>query len=1406
MPDRIQNNPFNRPPRLQNTFQPVDIDLPAPPVKQDDTARNILLSLLPMSSFVVMGLFYAMSSFGSGSGRGWLYALPMIGIAVFTFIISFITFGEQKQEQKHRWIKQVRDYHRLLDKKESRLLAGRSIQTQLLFQRFQSPSELIHRVKRLDITLWERRPEDADFLTFRLGVGEWPSVINIKAPDPDLNAPDIRRAYNISTEYRKVPDSPVSLDLRKIGSVAFVGNRNQTIPLARALIVQLATLNSPDDLHLFMFSSEPYYKIWKWLRWLPHTSANHVGGDSTFLAFQANANKELISSISRLLDIQSQKSDNKKQDTDAKLSQSMLLFFDKETEVRDEPIFSKIIKEGRQLGIYSIILCDKMEDVPSECVGVLIAGSMEFELSLTGPDAARLSGRMDKVGQLEADNLAHRLLPIAIQTMGNTSRIPSRVNLLQLYGVGNLEALKAELRWKRKPAENGLLPFPIPVGNETYASPLMLNLAENQDGPHGLIAGTTGSGKSELLQTLVSSLALEHHPYFANFLLIDFKGASTFGVFENMPHVVGLVSNLDKLSANRALEAINTEMLRRQKFLHDLKIEDITEYYQRMADASSNEQWDPLPHLFIIVDEFAQMAQEMPGFLVRLVDTARLGRSLGIHLILATQRPAGVVTDQMRANLNFRISLRVQSIDDSRDMLTRPDAAYLPHDLPGRAYFQVGDGGTLRQFQVARAGADYQPETEENRKNDYLYRIDYEQATLIEDPQKKKESKKNKISIAGQLAIDLTKIYEAEIAAVGSKRMEPILLPPLKNVEYLKSIIQNSVWDDQNGGWTKSTDQKHGFKVPVGLLDSLATHTQPPLMIDFNEYGGHVMVIGGPQSGKTYFLESLCYSLAVHYSPAEVNIYVLSFAGKSLDLVKDLPHVGSVIEGSEIERIHRLLRFLVNQLESRKEAFSEYGAKDLQFFNEQVGPEERLPYICVMIDNFGELRNLEFDNELSEIERLINTGRIYGLHFVLTALQSSDVPYKISNLIQSRLALNLSDHTEYLLLVGRPDSLEFDVLPRGRCFVNGTTPPLQGQIGYPPEVEEWNQIIPKMKNDWGEKPVPRPIQILDKNIYLSAFLKYDKKETQGLQSTVGTDGDTLEPFVLDWYRHGPHLLVGGPSQSGRTSLLQAVVLGLTNKYSPVQLNIVLMDGTNGSLTGLADLPHVIERVVEEDGLSRNIAHLQNELDLRRKDMLSGRKGKSDSTEILFVIDDYDLTCEALAINDIILSKLGKHIRQDSDLSFHFLISVLPENLSGATDPLIKQLRLARSGISLSNVDTLELLGARPSSAMRNEELSQGRGYLFSRSGIKMVQFANPDKSAFQSVSKRWVSKYNKAEWARPATQQQIEQVRTDSAPIPGSETAPVKNTSKPAGGYINQEESLMRYRQQQQMQSKKGDN
>jgi len=1508
MTDRIHNtDSFNRPPRLQNSFQPIEIDIPAPPVKPDETAHNLLMSILPMSSFLIMGIFYGLV-FSGGGGAGWLYALPMLGIAAFTFVIAYITFGEQKHEQNQRWLKQLREYHRLLDKKEARLLAARELQAGLLAEKFQSPHELLRRVKKTEVSIWERRREDPDFLLLRLGIGETTSAVTIKPPDPDANSPYIRRAFGLYTEYRNIPDVPVVIDLQKMGSVALVGNRNFTLPLFRALVNQLCTLNSPDDVHLYVFSSEAYYRTWKWLRWLPHTSENHVGGQPSFMAFTDARSKQLLTFIARLLETARQTS-SQPNASDYRLSNSVIMLFDNESRgLRDESIFWECLKNGKNRGIYSAFICDKLEDVPSDCGSIIEVDASKFVFSATGPGGFTLKGKPDKVALIESDNLAHRLLPIGIRALGRSSQIPTRVNFLQLYTyyegdstytpvydyykekdenktydmVERIEQLNIQERWKRTPNKDGLLPFPVTLGNATYKDALVVNLSENNDGPHGLIAGTTGSGKSELLQTLVSSLALDHHPYFLNFMLIDFKGASTFGIFEKMPHVVGLVSNLDKLSANRALEALNTENLRRQRFLLRYKTEDIVEYHKYLIAHNKilDPDIEPLPHLFVIVDEFAQMAQEVPEFLDRLNEIARVGRSLGIHLVLATQRPAGVVKDEMRANLNFRICLRVQTIDDSRDMLRRSDAAYLPHDLPGRAYFQLGDGGTPRQFQVARAGTEYNLSNIEDKRYD-LYVVKYEQDLLVQDGfgTKKDASKilftldiafsdvldtgristtlrkefqskgvllsKNMevkveeqgtewlltdgiaryrvrnesqdlqelkvsidtVTIAKALAENISDLY----SSMPYKKMDQILLPPLgKNISIESIVFDNEKNDQWKEWWNEDWSVKwknHSFpslkegenektpsvfQVPVGRLDSLETRSQPPFYLDFLEHGGHVMAIGGPQSGKTYFLKSLCYSLSTCYNPAQVNVYVLSFAGKDLDILERLPHVGSVIDGNDSEKIRRLIRRLQNELEDRKSKFSTVGVKDLHDYNAKADIDVQLPYICVLVDNFGELKTLEYDDELTEIGKLLNIGRMYGLHFIITGLQSADIPGRLTNLIQHRIAFNLTDRSEYLLLVGRPDSIEFDALPEGRSFINVTNPPIRCQIGKPPENLEWDKLASEMRDAWGERSVPQPIVKLRDNEPLSGLFARFSPPMEGVSCLAGVDGDNLSLYTLDWKKF-PHILVGGPSQSGRTSLLHSFILGLSYTYSPSQLNIVLVDGSR-SLGKLNDLRHVTDWVTEEDGLIKSIANLQTELDYRRHHPDELHK----LPLIFFVMDDYDLTCEAFAINEVILSKLGKHIRQDSDLGFHFLISVLPENVAHA-DMLIKQIRLARTGISLSTVDMLENLGGRPTLAMRNEELKEGRGYFFERASARLVQFAYPDDQAYVMVKNKW-EKYDKANWKRQSLKEDIERVRKQSESSPANKQAgdATLSSALPAGGYINMDDAVKRYIQQQQ--------
>ncbi len=1379
MTETIQFNPFNRPPRIQEPFSPIEIEVPAPPQPEQERKQPLLMAILPMTSILFMGIFYLgiAASNPSTASRGWIMAIPMLGIGIFTVITSLIVSSYQKHEQKLQHIRQLRDYHRQLDKKESRLVSGNALHRAWLLNNFSSPEDIIRKVQNLELRLWERRPDDLDFMSVRLGVGKTPSLITINPPDPDIPAPEIRRAFGIYTRYRDLIEAPIVVSLQQSRSIGVVGSRSQALSAVYSILAQLVTYHSPDDLNVYLFAPEHRYKNWEWMRWLPHTNGERSGGRPDFMAFGSKSARLLMSAMSKQFDAR-RSSEEDTQDgpiTDGPFS---MLVFDGYAEVQDEPGFLRLIREASNLRVASIFICQTLEEVPGDCDAILDIRKGAFRFSVTGGQTPSIKGSADFQNQVAVDNLARKLIPISIRALGQTNRIPSSVTLTQIYEAGRIEDIDLGMRWNRLP-QAGLLPYPVNIGSESLIQPLSIDLAENHDGPHGIIAGTTGSGKSELLQTLVTALAIEHHPYFVNFLLIDFKGESTFGVFRKLPHTVGMVSNLDKTGAIRALEAIRAENIRRQQFLARHKVEDITEYHQEISRKGKiPSDWEPLPHLFIIVDEFAQLAKDLPNFLPELVATVRVGRSLGLHLILATQRPAGVVTDEMRANLNFRISLRVQTMDDSRDMLRRPDAALLPPHLPGRAYFQLGDGGTPRLFQAARVGVEYiakQTEEDTVEQDSVVYLRNQERQEFLSQPKKKTDEEKPDL-LSDRLVDYMNRTYTDMQAKHDYQSLDPILLPPLPHIQFTSSekplegeepkiskdrlaLVLGGItlsWKPKEKLWDK-VDEKN-YLIPVGIVDDLARREQPPLYVNFTRQGGHLLVVGAPGMGKTILLRSLILSAAQCLPPDAIHFYILSFAGKSLDHLKNLPHVGDVIHSGEYERLGRLIRHLQEMMEKRKDLFANKKVDDWFSYNQNCGEEPRIPLLVALIDNFAELRDPSYDADLLELEKLIRDGRAYGIYFVITALQSNALPFKIMNMIDQRFVLYMTDKNEYSMITGKTGLIELDPLP-GRGFVN-TNPPIQFQIALPVAekaaesmsnmTEYVDSLVNSMLLPAKAYQLPVEIGILPKRQNLSTILKDSLltviKTNGNMPISFGIEGAHLEDFVIDMRHDGPNFLISGPSRSGRTSLLQTMVLSAAYHYSPDELMIVLIDGGQGGLKPLSSLPHVLEWVSDDRGLYFNLACLKKEL-LHRKEHLGLSENKDEFPHLLFVIDDYDLTRDAYEIKEELLTQLGRHIRQDSKYGFGLWLTTIPSS-TGSSDPVLRQIKLMRSGIGLVTGDAVDAVGGRTTASMHRDVLPEGRGYLVLRSGVKLAQFAYPDPESYTLVANRWTG-FTQNHWPRP---------------------------------------------------------
>ena len=789
----------------------------------------------------------------------------------------------------------------------------------------------------------------------------------------------------------------------------------------------------------------------------------------------------------------------------------------------------------------------------------------------------------------------------------------------------------------------------VTLGLRSGDHPRMLELEAKKDGVHGLIAGGTGAGKSELLMTMIVGLALNYDPSILNFLLVDYKGGGAFQPFADMPHCVGMITNLNKSAVNRVFTTINAEMQRRQKLNAETGTADIVEYRKK----GLHKTHAPYPHLFIIIDEFAEMITDAPEFRNELDSITRVGRSAGVNLILAAQRPIGV-SDQMRANIKLRICLRVEGMDTSREMLRRPDAALLPNGMPGRGYIQVGNEN-IELVQVAYTGEPYQ----------YV-----EMPPGIDKPKF--------YTVMVDLANELLK-GERPLAPWPAPL--PALLPFTEPVSarYFDAEARSLVTLGQTdrlaanpfiGDWLKGTGTWHGMgwdstamRAVAGMIDDPYNSRLLPLVVDFSK--GHAVLFGAAGWGKTSFLRSLIVSLAATHSPDEFQAHVLDL-GNNLDALAPLPHVGTIIKPDERgyeERVQQLWRELNDVVNRRRQLFNEAGVNTLYEYNN--GRPARLePAILVAIDNFaeyiesfGQLDKEDDPNNLMQaFVALARQGISVGVHFAITISRLNLLNSKLYSLFTERLTLRLADNGDYSGIVGSniPDIDEIN----GRGYMQIGKTPLAFQIALLPAVAgddglpltEKRRIMlmadnmrAAMARSGREYQEPLRIgalpdrssyrQVLAKQFAITSDVQAFERELKGamrkvwdknassehagwLYTPMGiASGNRIRTLQLEAKRDGVHGLIAGGTGSGKSELLMTMIVGLAVNFSPDILNFILVDYKGGgAFKPFAELPHVVDIVtnLNKAGVDRMFTAINAEI--RRRQGLNADTGTKDIVE------------------------------------------------------------------------------------------------------------------------------------------------------------------------------------------------
>ena len=919
-------------------------------------------------------------------------------------------------------------------------------------------------------------------------------------------------------------DAPVALALPDCGAAGLTGRPADTRALARAMLLSAAVLHSPREVTITVLTAPDTEADWDWLRWLPHARQADSHPGLVRIGNDGESIRQRLAELTALLE--SRQPGTYAGSRATRPETSDLVVLDGSYRLRMSFDLAALLREGPSAGLYFLCLDETAAQLPTECRQAVVRltdddGSVGATLLRPGEEHDGITA--DVVSPAVCETAARAMTPI-VDIGGRTAAgsLPSSVRFLDVAALEPPDPRSIQARW----ASGGRTTQAL-IGVRADGA-FALDLAQ---GPHLLVAGTTGSGKSELLQTLVASLAVANRPDAMNFVLIDYKGGAAFRAFQTLPHTVGMLSDLDEFLVERALVSLRAELQRRKAILDQADKTNIQRYWDSLPGQPGS---DPLPRLVIVVDEFAVMADKLPEQLASLIDIGRQGRSLGIHLVLATQRPAGVVTADLRSNINLRIALRVASPEDSRDVIDTVDAARIPAEgCAGRAYAWTGEGRPVA-FQSARVG-DRRPGA---RQAEAPVAVPLPWADLGQAQPGVDGGGAAPADLSGEELTDLSVLVEAIRAAArdeASRQRSP-WSPPLPPALVASELANR--WPADQGR----------LRLSYGLLDRPHEQRQVPAVFDIAR-GGHLLIAGAPQSGRSTVLRTLAGCLAAQVNPDDVHLYVLD-GGGALAALSVLPHCGAVVTAVEPDRVERLLGRLTAELGTRTRMLAAGGYGDLAEYRAAQPASSQPPFLMILVDRYDAfltaLEHIDGGRLLGELQRLIRDGLASGIRVVLTGDRTL-LTGRLGSLVEHKLVLRMADKTDFALAGLHSRAIPRD-MPNGRGFQLPAGDLLQvASLSPHSQGAAENQAL----RDLARRAAPgasRPFRVdpLPSSISMTAALGLPG---HGSGPLVGVGGDELAQIRVET----PGLLVIGPHGSGRSTALAVQAASLARSGTPLVL-------------------------------------------------------------------------------------------------------------------------------------------------------------------------------------------------------------------------------------------------------------
>jgi S-DNA-T family DNA segregation ATPase FtsK/SpoIIIE len=1336
--------PFNRPPRILPTLSKESVEIPSPPqLPQEPGAFSWIGILLPLAGIFLMVLLMTVA--GGGGGLTYLFFLPMM---LGGYAVTYFGFRSQKKDFETRLSEGKRDYARQLQKTENQLYSLREREQAVLRSMNPDLEICLRLAAEADPHLGERRPADPDFLMPRLGIGYLPTSISI-APAEIKNSPpelskELEFAKTLPEKFANVPDVPVTARLVHTGPIGIAGKRADTLNVARSMFCHLAAHHWFSEVQVAALGEAHALQEWMWLGMLPHAS-KAFDWKSAKIRFTDPNSWKVFLELETELKRREQILEARKMVAGESASKSpplpcIVVVLDSFPQEFSHPGLDLLLKSGKALGMYALYLTEDESKIPGECGAIIEIRQGNLAYKESGLESVRIDCKPDLCSPANAESIAHALARVDWAEKEDLSQPPSMVTFLQMLEVSKVEDLPIE-KWWNDGSPFGFLQSPIGKTSATSEFIFDLRDQDGSHGPHGLLGGMTGSGKSEVLKTLILALAVTCHPYDLNFALVDYKGGAAFNELAKLPHTVGVMTDIESHAsyAERVLLALGGELERRKRILE--RARTIFRFGRsHVDDYRTMRIKQPLPHLVIVFDEFAEFKNRHPEESKRLISIARLGRSLGVHLILATQNIQAAIDPQIMQNSNFRVCLRTSQPEDSMQMIGIPDAITL---VRGRAYF-YSNGRQI--VQIAYCGGKYRGDGAEKRPDQLLVvHPDGRKETVTVPPSQipNPSGKPGDVQITEANAI-VDRLNEA-MKNLKLRKPDPVWSDPLPDRLRLPDLFQENF----TGGWDGSTwhpcrkwEAPEGTGIttdPVlGICDIPQKQVQPLFQLSLEEGGGHFLIFGSAASGKTTLLKTLALSIARMYSPAQVQIYILDFGGQShLRVLESLPHVGSVITRFETERAERLLRFAQTELKRRNDLFRRKSVGTIADYNRQAGIEP-LPELFFFIDNFLGLKRVFPVEFINEIASLVGGSASSGIHLAVATYLPADLPADLYSNVHAQATLHQSSQTEYFGIVGLIGEarLQEDVgrPPRpGRGFLRGT-PPIEFQAALPAgggnDQEQMEQLLDlggKMQNAW-TGPKPQIIESLPYSVVLPKSARLPKAARPHL-CAQGKDFETLLPLGMKLEEDGPIFLVtSSAGQSGKTTALLTWALGLAEQYSPKDVQFLAIDFHSRTLLPLKNLPHMLEFINNQTEVEPCLKRLSAAMQKRSaalEDAFQKNQDRFDRDAFLsnypayaLFIDDYD----RLALRyEGVGTLLGECLTAGGEAGLSMIVAGngadLPKDYD---DDLMKKARKMGCGLLFSGnaaIDQFNNAKSPPYQPMAG--LPPGRGY-FIRKGLARI--------------------------------------------------------------------------------------